>query len=259
MESRRSPGSLEGRRNFAVSYYVLSVLSHLLINYLYSVISVPSSTAYILAYDHLLNVVLPTFIRSETAVPLVAGVLARSAIASIASPLELIRTNLQSTPLSPENPHTMSSVLSSIRTLIRTNGFRVMWRGLGPTLWRDVPFSGFYWASYEKWKRAFAKRGHEGAWIAFISGAISGTSAALITSPFDVLKTRRQALIMSSSSTYKGSPSTFRLLLRIFRTEGPSAFFAGIIPRIAKIAPACGILIASFEVHLYFWLFIRTY
>jgi len=122
-----------------------------------------------------------------------------------------------------------------------------MWRGLGPTLWRDVPFSGFYWASYEKWKREFAKRGHEGAWIAFISGAISGTSAALLTSPFDVLKTRRQAVIMSSSSAFKGSPSTFHLLLRIFRTEGPSAFFAGIIPRIAKIAPACGILIASFE------------
>jgi solute carrier family 25 protein 39/40 len=232
--------------------------SHLLINYFFSVIGVPSSTAYILAYDHLLNVVLPPFISSETGVPLVAGVLARSAIASLASPLELIRTNLQSTPLSPENPHTLRSVLSSIRTLIQTNGFQVMWRGLGPTLWRDVPFSGFYWASYEKWKRAFAKRGHEGAGVAFINGAISGTSAALITSPFDVLKTRRQALIMSSS-TPKGSSSTFRLLLRIFRTEGPSAFFAGIIPRIAKIAPACGILIASFEVYLYFRLFICTY
>lgn len=257
VESRRSPRSLERRRNFAVSYYVFNFSSHLLINY-FSVIGVPSSTAYILAYDHLLNVVLPPFIRSETGVPLIAGVLARSAIASIASPLELIRTNLQSTPLSPENPHTLRSVLSSIRTLIRTNGFQVMWRGLGPTLWRDVPFSGFYWASYEKWKRAFAKRGHEGARVAFINGAISGTSAALITSPFDVLKTRRQALIMSSSLTDKGS-STFRLLLQIFRTEGPSAFFAGIIPRIAKIAPACGILIASFEVYFYFRLFLLTF
>jgi len=210
------------------------------------IIGVPSSTAYILTYDHLLNVVLPPFIRWDTIVPLVAGVSARTAITSIASPLELVRTNLQSTPPSPENPHTMRSVLSSIRTLIQENGFRVMWRGLGPSLWRDVPFSGFYWAGYETWKRAFNRRGHEGAWVAFISGAISGTSAALITSPFDVLKTRRQALIMSSS-THNVSPSTFPLLFRIFRTEGPSAFFAGIIPRIAKIAPACGIMIASFE------------
>ncbi|KAF8807462.1 mitochondrial carrier [Phlegmacium glaucopus] len=210
------------------------------------VIGVPSQAAYILTYDHLLNVVLPPFILSDTAVPLVAGVLARSAISTMVSPLELIRTNLQSTPPSPENPHTLRSVLSSVRTLVQKNGFQFMWRGLGPTLWRDVPFSGFYWASYETWKRAFTKRGHEGTWVAFTSGAISGTSAAVITSPFDVLKTRRQALIMSPS-IYKVSSSTFPLLLRIFQTEGPSALFAGIIPRIVKIAPACGLMIASFE------------
>lgn len=231
---------------------------HLLINYFFSVIGVPSSTAYILTYDHLFNVLLPPLVQSDTAVPLVAGVLARSAITTIASPLELIRTNLQSTPPSPENPHTLRSVLSSVSTLVRQNGFQVMWRGLGPTLWRDVPFSGFYWASYETWKRAFTKRGHEGAWVAFISGAISGTSAALITSPFDVLKTRRQALIMSPSTTRKVSSSTFSLLFRIFQTEGPSAFFAGIIPRIVKIAPACGLMIASFEVCLHFRLLICT-
>jgi solute carrier family 25, member 39/40 len=228
---------------------IFFLFSYLLIDY-FSVIGVPSSTAYILAYDHLLNVVLPPFIRWETVVPLVAGMSARTAITSIASPLELIRTNLQSTPLSPENPHTMRSVLSSIRNLIRENGFQVMWRGLGPSLWRDVPFSGFYWASYETWKRAFKKHGHEGALVAFICGAISGTSAALVTSPFDVLKTRRQAVVMSSLSE-NASTSTFPFLLRIFRTEGPSAFFAGIIPRIAKIAPACGIMIASFEVFIF--------
>lgn len=253
LESRRNTRSLERCRNFSVSYISRMFLNHLLIHY-FSVIGVPSSTAYILTYDHLLNVVLPPFIRSDTFAPLAAGVLARSAISTIASPLELIRTNLQSTPLSPENPHTLRSVLSSVRALVQKNGFQVMWRGLGPTLWRDVPFSGLYWASYETWKRAFTKRGHEGVWVAFVSGAVSGTSAALITSPFDVLKTRRQALIMSSNQ--KGSSNSFPLLLRIFRTEGASAFFAGIIPRIVKIAPACGLMIASFEVYLHFCLLI---
>jgi hypothetical protein len=38
------------------------------------------------------------------------------------------------------------------------------------------------------------------------------------------------------------------LLTRIVRTEGSSALFAGNIPRIAKIAPACGIMIACYEV-----------
>ncbi|KAG6911919.1 hypothetical protein DXG01_000166 [Tephrocybe rancida] len=209
------------------------------------VIGVPSSTSYILIYDHLLNVVLPPIIPHEPTVPLVAGILARSAITSIASPLELIRTNLQSTPLSPQNPHTLRSVLTSVRALVRQRGVVSLWRGLGPTLWRDVPFSGIYWASYEAWKREFSRHGRSGAWVAFVCGAVSGTSAALITSPFDVLKTRRQALVMSPSSSHASSSIPF--LLRIIRTEGVPALFAGILPRVAKIAPACGIMIACFE------------
>ncbi|KAG6842606.1 hypothetical protein C0991_000132 [Blastosporella zonata] len=209
------------------------------------VIGVPSSTSYILTYDHLLKVVLPPLLPHEPTVPLVAGILARSAITSIVSPLELIRTNLQSTPLSPHNPHTLSSVLTSVRALVQKRGVLSLWRGLGPTLWRDVPFSGLYWASYEAWKREFNRNGRDGAWVAFICGAVSGTSAALITSPFDVLKTRRQALVMSPSSGHVSSSIPF--LLRIVRTEGVSALFAGISPRVAKIAPACGIMIACFE------------
>ncbi|KAG5654078.1 hypothetical protein H0H81_007492 [Sphagnurus paluster] len=210
------------------------------------VIGVPSSTSYILTYDHLLNKVLPPLIPNESVVPLAAGVLARSIITSAVSPLELIRTNLQSTPLSPQNPHTLRSVLISIRGLVAAQGILSLWRGLGPTLWRDVPFSGLYWASYEAWKRAFARQGHEGAWVAFISGAVSGTSAALVTSPFDVLKTRQQALLMSPAGAGSVS-SSIPFLLRIVQTEGIHALYAGIMPRIAKIAPACGIMIACFE------------
>ena len=199
-----------------------------------------------LTYDHLLNVTLPPLVPSPFLVPLTAGILARTSITSIASPLELIRTNLQSTPLSPNKPNTLRSVLTSVHSLVRDHGVRSLWRGLGPTLWRDVPFSGIYWASYEGCKQLFARNGRSGVWVAFLSGAVSGTASALLTSPFDVLKTRRQALLMSPSA--KRAASTIPLLLRIIRTEGPRALFAGILPRIAKIAPACGIMITCFEV-----------
>lgn len=193
---------------------------------------------------------LPPILPYESLVPLTAGIIARSAITSIASPLELVRTNLQSTPLSPNKPHTLRSVLTSVRGLVNERGVISLWRGLGSTLWRDVPFSGIYWASYEAWKRAFARRGREGAWVAFVCGAVSGTSAALITSPFDVLKTRRQSLLMSPARSQISSSIPF--LLQIMRTEGTSALFAGIMPRVAKIAPACGIMIACFEVCRHF-------
>ena len=201
-----------------------------------------------LTYDHLLNVVLPPLLPSQSLTPLTAGILARTTITSIVSPLELIRTNLQSTPVSAANPNTLRSVLASVRALVRSQGIRSLWRGLGSTLWRDVPFSGIYWASYEAWKDQFAIRGRSGAWVAFASGAISGTTAALVTSPFDVLKTRRQSLIMSGSSLR--ATSTIPLMLRVIRREGPSALFAGLLPRTAKIAPACGVMIACFDVRI---------
>lgn len=82
--------------------------------------------------------------------------------------------------------------------------------------------------------------------MAFACGALSGSTAALITSPFDVLKTRRQALVMSAPTGE--ATRTIPLALQVLRNEGVSALFAGLSPRMAKIAPACGIMIASFEV-----------
>lgn len=206
-----------------------------------------------LTYDHLLRNVFPPLVSSPTLVPLLAGITARTSITTLLSPLELVRTNLQSTPKSPDQPHTLSSVLTSIRRIVRGQGILFLWRGLGPTLWRDVPFSGIYWAGYEGWKRYFDSHGQSGPYVTFACGAISGTTASLLTSPFDVLKTRRQALLMAG--TTPGRPTgTIPLCLRIIRTEGGSALFAGILPRTAKIAPACGIMIACFEVRwsLYF-------
>ncbi|KAI0078937.1 mitochondrial carrier [Panus rudis PR-1116 ss-1] len=210
-------------------------------------IGVPSATCYMLTYDTLCHSVLPTVVSPSVPsalIPLSSGILARTMVSSLASPLELVRTNLQSTPISADTPHTLQSVLTSVRALTKAHGVRYLWRGLGPTLWRDVPFSGLYWAGYESIKSAFERRGKSGATVAFASGAVSGTTAALLTSPFDVLKTRRQSIVMTSPGR---STASLPLLLEILHTEGISALYAGILPRIVKIAPACGIMIACYE------------
>ncbi|CAG7847428.1 Solute carrier family 25 member 40 [Serendipita indica DSM 11827] len=208
-------------------------------------IAVPSQSAYMITYDHLLNKVVPSVLPTSALTPLISGIAARTIISSVASPLELLRTTLQSTPANLASPHTLSSVLASTRSLVRSQGITALWRGLMPTLYRDVPFSGLYWASYETWKSTFrTKYNRTGAPYEFMSGAISGTTAALLTHPFDVAKTRRQALVLSQ----EGVPTqTMRFLAKIARAEGVGALYAGIVPRLAKIAPACGIMIASYE------------
>ncbi len=244
-------GALEGGGNHFVSISSFSPAYTDLANFHTRLISVPSSTCYMLTYDHLLHEVFPSLLPPYL-VPLTAGITARTIVTTIASPLELIRTNLQSTPPSPSTPHTLRSTLASVGALAHAHGHLHLWRGLGPTLWRDVPFSGIYWAGYESCKRALNRAGHEGAGVAFVSGAFSGTTAALFTSPFDVLKTRKQALLMSGTTggaNIGSSGSSISVLREVLRTEGVSALYTGVVPRIVKIAPACGIMIACFEVY----------
>lgn len=203
---------------------------------------------------------------------LLAGALARSISATLVTPLELIRTRLQA---SSRSQATLSSILRGLWVEMRTTSLRsgsgplILWRGLTPTLWRDVPFSAIYFAGYEAAKRSLTGGGlgegnasgsTEEFGVAFVSGAMSGSVAALLTHPFDVVKTKLQT--QGSSNTHHSSRrlsgslrsskaptvniwSTFR---HILHQEGAKGLWKGLSPRTAKVAPACGVMIASFEV-----------
>ena len=60
--------------------------------------------------------------------------------ASIISPIELIRTRLQSGQF--EGSRRYPIVLKDLSHMVRQQGALALWKGLSPTLWRDVPFSG---------------------------------------------------------------------------------------------------------------------
>ncbi len=86
----------------------------------------------------------------------------------------------------------------------------ILWRGLTPTLWRDVPFSAIYFAGYEAAKRSLTGGGlgegnaagsGEEFGVAFVAGAASGSLAAVLTHPFDVIKTKLQTQGSNSSSS----------------------------------------------------------
>jgi solute carrier family 25, member 39/40 len=85
--------------------------------------------------------------------------------------------------------------------------------------------------------------------IMFVSCAISGMTAALITQPFDVLKTktRQNAFLMDIAGGAKARSGSIYLVRRVLSTEGVLALFEGVTPPI-KIALACSVMIAFFEV-----------
>lgn len=145
------------------------------------------------------------------------------------APIEIVRTRLQQTqvgavsaiaapPAAAPLANSPTSAFGVARALYTDGGVRSFWRGLVPTLYRDIPFSATYWFTYENMRVALQQR-----WAAqltdataysddvpisnanrmvssFVSGAVAGSLAAIITTPLDLAKSRRQMSIGSGAT-----------------------------------------------------------
>ncbi|KEY65629.1 hypothetical protein S7711_07878 [Stachybotrys chartarum IBT 7711] len=248
------------------------------------VMTIPANIIYFTGYDWLrTHEASPFSSLSETAAPLVAGSMARIFAATAVGPIELVRTRMQAATGAGTTNHLVEA-FQGIRRMVGTHGYTSMWRGLTLTLWRDVPFSGLYWWGYETIRgkitdarqerrgrsfsagddrvgarrRSQSRENHRETFVdSFASGALSGAFASVITTPFDVGKTRTQVYQDSPRGRTSGhinaaaapeERNMVRLLWHIFKTEGLPGLWRGWIPRTLKVAPACAIMISSYEV-----------
>ncbi|NWW58249.1 S2539 protein, partial [Ifrita kowaldi] len=211
------------------------------------VMAVPATVIYFTAYDQLRDYLQAWTGSRSHYIPLLAGALARLGAVTVISPLELIRTKMQSRQLS------YRELRVCIQSAVAQDGWLSLWRGWGPTVLRDVPFSALYWFNYELVRTWLCRQ----AWldeatfmVSFTSGAISGTVAAVLTLPFDVVKTQRQIELGDSEvhPVAASKPSSTWLLMQRIRAEsGTRGLFAGFLPRVIKVAPACAIMISTYE------------
>ncbi|TGJ86652.1 hypothetical protein E0Z10_g2084 [Xylaria hypoxylon] len=212
-----------------------------------------------------------------------AGSIARVLAVAAVSPVELFKTRLQASSGSTATSH-LKDTFKGLREMVAENGYHSLWRGITLHLWRDVPFSGLYWLGYETIRnrltdaredrrgrsvsrdpsfrsreraRSQSRENHTAVLVdSFTAGALSGAIASMVTMPFDVGKTRTQVhrdsakkIATSAGQTLAPEESNMaRLLWHIFKTEGVAGLWTGWIPRTLKVAPACAIMISSYEV-----------
>ncbi|ROW07826.1 hypothetical protein VMCG_03565 [Cytospora schulzeri] len=242
--------------------------------------SIPANMIYFTGYEWLrYEKQSPLSGMNDVYAPLVAGAAARVVAAAAIGPIELFRTRLQASHGDTAAGH-VKDTFNSMQEMVKSHGYRSLWRGLTLTLWRDVPFSGMYWWGYETIRgklteardrvkgRSFdgdihARRvsqsheNHRDTFVdSFVAGTLSGASACIVTMPFDVGKTRTQVYHDSGKSitgtvgkarVAPEEQTMFRLLQHIVKTEGAAGLFRGWMPRVMKVAPACAIMISSFE------------
>jgi len=239
------------------------------------VLAVPTTVTYFTMYEQLKVCIdsqrraqsaQPSILTAETPkwVSLTAGGLARLAAVTLVSPLELVRTKMQSQKMP------WSDVHKCLTELVRAQGIRALWNGYTATLLRDVPFSALYWPLYEQSKAIMNlyTSNRDSFLVNFGSGAVAGSFASTVTLPFDVIKTIKQIEmgekdIMAvkpgttrshsiprnkmSSSLSGRSRGNITIAKELIREQGVRGLFAGIIPRLLKVAPACAIMISSYE------------
>nr|XP_056713387.1 probable mitochondrial glutathione transporter SLC25A40 [Euleptes europaea] len=210
-------------------------------------VSVPTTVIYFTCYDQLRDAFISKLGEDNDYIPLIAGGIARLCSATVISPVELIRIRMQSRRLTYKQLH------ACITSNVSKDGWLSLWKGWGPSVLRDVPFSGIYWCNYEYFKKRLCKRSgiHEATFlISFSSGAAAGSIAALLTLPFDVVKTHKQTEIWESETTptsQKKPATIWEVMKRIVAENGFTGLYAGIVPRLTKVAPACAIMISTYE------------
>ena len=246
--------------------------------------AIPANVIYFTGYDHLRSDPRSPISKyvADAYAPLLAGSISRVTAAAVISPIEMFRTRMQAATSGGTSVFTETFV--GLKKMVQVQGYTSLWRGLTLTMWRDVPFSGIYWWGYEamrhvltdlrdppglRTRQGFRSSGgavedHTATFVdSFLAGAVSGGVASIITTPFDVGKTRQQVLEhspnningshASSSKPEKAAlrpeeRSMPRFLYSIWREEGAAGLFRGWAARCLKVAPACAIMISSYEV-----------
>ncbi|KAK9863062.1 hypothetical protein WJX84_002698 [Apatococcus fuscideae] len=234
--------------------------------------AVPMVGIYMPLYDYTRGTLQPEL--GTSLAPLAAGALSRTAAVLCTAPLDLLRTRMQAvlkqTHLEPSVAGASAASRTSqwmeiIRHVQASSGsgttarVGALWTGVGATLARDVPFSALYWALLEPEDmkaaglkdRGEAEGGQPDEEYAvtkvrlllanLVAGAVGGSAAAALTQPLDVVKTRAQL------GHHGRSTSVYQALRELAQEGGIKALFTGVTPRALKAAPACAIVLASYE------------
>lgn len=155
----------------------------------------------------------------------------------IVTPFELIKVRMQSLEWA-------NLYKNSAHALLNTN-IKAIFYGLELTLWRNSLWHAVYFGALGQQKLS-TQRFVNNKWNDFIYGFIGGGLGAILSSPFDVAKTRLQ----NNSSSNR--PWALSYVYSIYKNEGVFALYRGFVPKVLRLSVGGGVLIFSFEFMLSF-------
>lgn len=170
---------------------------------------------------------------------------------AVVNPMEVVKIRLQAQQHSLADPLEVPryrNAAHALYTIIREEGFMTLYRGVALTAARQATNQAANFTAYQELKAAAQKYhgttelpSYETAVIGLISGALGPFSNA----PIDTIKTRIQR-----ASRIEGETAISRVVnvaREMFAQEGVSAFWKGITPRVARVAPGQAVVFTIYE------------
>lgn len=180
-------------------------------------------------------------ILNEATEHMLAASLGEIAACAVRVPTEVIKQRAQASQ-HPSSLAALQAILAQRSIGGSARVFQELYRGWTITILREVPFTMIQfplWEALKTWRRTQKGSKSSTAGESAIAGCISGAIAAAATTPLDVLKTR-----MMLATSKQPLDKTAR---QIFTRSGPSAFFAGIGPRVAWISIGGAIFLGGYQ------------
>jgi solute carrier family 25 (mitochondrial aspartate/glutamate transporter), member 12/13 len=179
------------------------------------------------------------------------------------NPMEMVMITMQTRSLQGRKSKSMAKVIRSL-------GLAGLYRGTPATLARDIPFSMIFFSLKASLEAAFADDAGKTPFSrVFLAGILSGSAAATLSTPRDVVKTR---LMAGAGRRAEAEPAAARLFAapgrdggaaaarpqmtmlsvarQIWLEEGVRGFFNGVVPRTLIISPLFGITLLFYEVQV---------
>lgn len=197
-------------------------------------------------------------VRSEPGAPLsvnqqvVCGAGAGVAVSFLACPTELIKCRLQAQSALAGSGSAAVAIkyggpIDVARHVVQSAGVTGLFKGLGPTLAREVPGNAVMFGVYEAIKHVLAggqDTSSLGRGSLMLAGGLAGGSFWLSVYPTDVVKSVIQVDDYKNPK-YSGSFDAFR---KILASEGVKGLYKGFGPAMARSVPANAACFLAYEV-----------
>ncbi|KAG0224163.1 hypothetical protein BGW41_005233 [Actinomortierella wolfii] len=192
------------------------------------------------------------------------GALAGASEAFLVVPFELVKVRLQDPLSSPKFASTSAdggrswriyrNSIQAARRIWRQEGLMGFSKGLEATFWRNASWSAMYFGTIHAVRLAFPERPshplekHEKMAKAFVSGSLGALLGTLVSSPFDVVKSRIQSCTGNRLHLAgRSNPWAWPAIWTLVRQEGYRAPFKGLATKLLRIGPGGGILLVVFD------------